>query len=131
MAKTRLAKKRRLARAHAHQEQTRTHAPYDVQETYQRAQRPDPWPDSSNAAYDADSVRVSLAELQAEFNATGEAHILSRPAEPPARAKCRHCSKSQKVKKDGTFGKHDGIRGGECAGVGEAWNLIGHDGGAI
>lgn len=95
MAKTRLAKKRRVLRAREHQLKSKllsfqgepkqnrelVRSQLDV---YADAQQPDPWPTA---------------------------------VEQPARAKCTVCSTSQKVRKDGTFGKH-----GDCAGEGTRWD---------
>lgn len=44
----------------------------------------------------------------------------------PARAVCPRCERSQKVKRDGTMGRHDVIAGDgvpvQCRGTGEKWN---------
>lgn len=133
MAKTRLAKKRRLLRAHAHQEKTRTHAPYDaVEDRIERSQRL-AWGKHNEPPLPA------LEEERDHGQLINGQHRLKTVLEalPPSRSTCPVCSTRQKVRKDGTFGKHrttlasDPLEAVDCAGIGQPWNAIGHDGGAI
>lgn len=44
-------------------------------------------------------------------------------AAPPSRSQCPECGSSQKVRRDGTMGKHTyGSEGRACAGTGRKWN---------
>lgn len=151
MAKTKLAKKRRLARAHAHQFKTRT--PPEVVFTEQVVGGPlAPWQKQllaqvTNTPRTREDVRSALKKLKAEYNVGGHAvtgptvdttkgddgwpgesmraEPVDDPVKVPTRAKCPQCGFSQKVRKNGLMSRHDVYLGSdpqECAGTGQRWD---------
>lgn len=101
--KTRAARKRRILRARAHQKKTRTSAVGFVEK--QLGTELLPW--------QKDAVKAVAAKVEEE---------------PPTRATCPSCGTRQKVRKDGTFGKHrttlasDPLEAVDCAGIGQRWD---------
>lgn len=120
----RLSKKRRLARARAHQQKTRTSVVGFIEK--ELGQPLAPWQKDVvkqvlPGSDEKEQVAENLTKLQAEVNGV------------PSRAKCPECGFSQKVRKDGTMSRHDVFLGSEpqeCKGTGQRWQ-VGHDGGAI
>lgn len=103
MAKTRLAKKRRILRAREHQLKAKLLSfqgePKQSEQQYLDAQQPDPRPGAAE------------------------------PVEQPNRATCPSCGTRQKVRvSDGCFGKHrttlasDPLEAVDCPGVGRRWD---------
>lgn len=85
---TKLQRKRRLARRHAHTNTTK------------------PWRGPSVPWLALDEVATFVEQLPVGDLTPVEQH--------PARAKCSVCGFSQKVRKDGTMGRHDVFLGTEA-----------------
>lgn len=121
-----LSKKRRLKRAHAHQAFCKGREQF-----YRALELAGGQP---LAPYQRRLVKTVLAEQTDSLKNFTPTHADTdfgtiELETPPSRAKCLSCGFSQKVRKDGTFGKHDAIvvRGSltmknECLGVGKQWN---------
>lgn len=81
----------------------------------------------------AESARPTVAafvkeELGVDLQPYQEAVVKRMFSDIPKRAKCPVCSTSQKVKRDGTMGRHDVVRNAgiseahQCAGTGKRWD---------
>lgn len=122
----RLSKKRRLARARAHQAKTRNTPPYSGLSLMEKENealgfpaRPIKGMRGGEVTFFDDPVPTkeevaeNLTKLQAEVNGV------------PSRAKCPECGFRQKVRKNGLMSRHDVFLGSEpqeCKGTGARWN---------
>ena len=113
--KTRAARKRRLARAHAHQKLTRNTPPYAG-----HGER------RTNTAVQATQHGVFASAASRLVGMRTEPVVIIDEPLPVAsgtRAKCPVCEKSQKVRKDGTLGAHRAPDATvDCAGTGRHWD---------
>lgn len=124
--KTRAARKRRLARARAHQKKTRGTEYAGRESAIELA----PWQremsDRVAAPITDQEVQGNLLELQREYNdrMVVEGEVVP---EQPTRANCPSCGFRHKVRKDGTMSRHDVFYGSdatECSGTGQRWDAV-------
>lgn len=133
--KNKQAKKRRLARARVHQQKTRhgsvaaTERPEGaapvvdfVEKELGIATTPLQQRLLGEFAPLAQEVIESESERVAPSNHTTGSRAVDANAEQPERAKCPHCGKRQKVRKDGTFGKHNVSFLSVCIGTDGRWD---------